>query len=134
MDIMFYGCLLGSLLIFLLRKPIQGYFRYADRAEWPLLSLLALSALGAAYIMWQLKAIFKTLDNPFVESNIQCFRKIAVACFLIGTLYIVKCMVWFTIATAVIAIFFTVATLFCLTLKDVFKQAVAYKIENDWTV
>jgi hypothetical protein len=29
---------------------------------------------------------------------------------------------------------FAVGTLFCLTLKDIFKQAMFYKEEHDWTV
>jgi hypothetical protein len=49
-------------------------------------------------------------------------------------IYLVKICIWLTIASSIIVIIFSLLGLFCLTLKDVFKQAVAYKEENDWTV
>jgi hypothetical protein len=72
--------------------------------------------------------------DPFVEKNVSSFRRIAVACFIIALIYLVKMPFWFTPSTASFFIIFSLAGLVCLTLKDVFKQAVAYKLENDWTV
>jgi hypothetical protein len=34
----------------------------------------------------------------------------------------------------VIVIMFIIASLFCLTIKDLFKQAINYKNENDLTI
>ena len=97
---------------------------------------LFLSGVCAVYIIWQLRKLFKTLlgGNPFVMDNVNCFRKMAVASFLIAVIFAVKSMISFTYGAAIIVIVFAVAMLFCLTLKDVFKQAVYYKEENDWTV
>ena len=53
---------------------------------------------------------------------------------MISIIYIVKLTFMFTIATSIIVIVFALIGLFCLTLKDLFKQAVSYKEENDWTV
>jgi len=80
--------------------------------------------------------MFKTLigGNPFISANVICLRKCSVASFLMAIIYAFKISIWFTIASSIIVIIFAILGLFCLTLKDVFKQAVAYKEENDWTV
>ena len=80
--------------------------------------------------------MFKTLiaGNPFVWDNIRHFDRMAVSCTVIALIYIVKSFVIFSIATVVIVCVFIIAALFCLTLKDIFKQAIIYKEENDWTV
>jgi uncharacterized protein YxeA len=102
----------------------------------PLTITLVVSGIASVYIMYNLKSMFTTLlgGNPFVESNVSCFRKMAVASFIIALIYIAKCFYWFTLATVVIVIAFAIAGLFCLTLKDIFKQAVYYKEEHDYTV
>ena len=74
------------------------------------------------------------LGNPFVEENTSCFRKIAVACALVCLIYIVKSVLLFTYGSVVIAVVFLIGCLFCLTLKDIFKQAIALKEENDLTI
>jgi xanthine/uracil permease len=80
--------------------------------------------------------MFKSLlgGNPFINKNVSCFRRMAVACAVISLLYIIKCFFLFTIATVIIVLVFVIGCLFCLTLKDIFKQAIALKEENDLTV
>lgn len=99
-------------------------------------SVLAASGICAVYILFQLKRMFRTLlgGNPFVEANISCFRRIAVACALVCLIYIVKSVLLFTYGSVVIAVVFLIGCLFCLTLKDIFKQAIALKEENDLTI
>lgn len=99
-------------------------------------SVLAASGICAVYILFQLKRMFRTLlgGNPFVEENTSCFRKIAVACALVCLIYIVKSVLLFTYGSVVIAVVFLIGCLFCLTLKDIFKQAIALKEENDLTI
>jgi hypothetical protein len=46
----------------------------------------------------------------------------------------VETFFWFSLMSSIIVVIFFLLGLFCLTLKDVFKQAVAYKEEADWTV
>lgn len=135
-DIMFYGGIVCCVLVPFLVKWASGYFGYEESHILPFTIILLGSGLAAVYIMYNLKSMFKTLlgGNPFVWSNVSCFRKLAVASFVIALLYSVKCFFWFTIATALIVVVFVIAGLFCLTLKDVFKQAIHYKEENDYTV
>jgi len=135
-DIMFYGGILCCAALPFIMSPLMEYFRYSETEILPYTAILLASGLCAVYILWQLKKMLKTLfsGNPFVSANATCLRKCAVASFLIATVYLVKAVFWFTVATAVIVIIFMLLGLFCLTLKDVFKQAIAYKEETDWTV
>ena len=98
--------------------------------------VLVLAGLCAVYILFQLKAIFKTLlgGDPFVQQNVSCLRKCGVASFLIAIIFLVRLLFGWTLGSSIVVIIFVVLGLFSLTLKDVFKQAVAYKEENDWTV
>jgi len=80
--------------------------------------------------------MFKTLlgGNPFVMKNVSCLRKCAVASALIALIFAVRLSLWFTFAAAIIVVIFSLLSLFSITIKDLFKQAVAYKEETDWTV
>jgi len=135
-DVMFYGGILICIALpFLLPRGME-FIGHSMDMYIPNLVVLMLSGLFAVYIVYQLKAIFKTLlgGNPFVPRNVSCLRKCAVASALISAVYWGRILIWFTISSTVIALIFALLSLFCLTLKDVFKQAVAYKEENDWTV
>jgi hypothetical protein len=98
--------------------------------------ILLAAGLCSIYILFQLKRMFKTLlgGNPFVKENVVCLRKCAVAGALIALIFVVRIAFFFTIAAAIIVIIFAMLSLFCLTIKDLFKQAVAYKEDADWTV
>ncbi|MCL2336689.1 MAG: DUF2975 domain-containing protein [Firmicutes bacterium] len=135
-DIMFYSGILSCLAMPFIMPSLTERLGYGPDVVAPYTVILLLSGLCALYIVWQLKTIFKTLlgGNPFVEKNVGCLRRCAVASFVIAIIFLVKTSIWFTIASAIIVIMFAILGLFCLTLKDVFKQAVAYKEENDWTV
>ena len=135
-DIMFFGGILCCIAVPFIMPYLAVYFGYREAAVLPFTIILLSSGLCALYILWQLKAMFKTLlsGNPFTGANVSCLRKCSVASFLIAILYIAKLTFWFTIASSIIVIIFSLLGLFCLTLKDVFKQAIAYKEENDWTV
>ena len=135
-DIMFYGGILCCLAVPLIMPLLVDFFGYEEGTVLRFTIILFLSGLCSVYILWQLKAMFKTLlgGDPFVAANVSCLRKCSVASLLIAILYIIKLTFWFTIATSLIVIIFSLLGLFSLTLKDVFKQAVAYKEENDWTV
>jgi len=100
------------------------------------LAILISAGICAIYILFQLKIIFKTLmtGNPFVYDNVSCLRKCGVASFLITIIFSVRLAFWFTAGSVLIVILCTLLGLFSLTLKDVFKQAIIYKEENDWTV
>ena len=135
-DIMFFGGIACCLAVPFIMQPLKSFFWYKDSQVVPLAIILELSGLSALFILWQLKAMFKTLlgGNPFTGANVTCLRKSSVASFVIAIVFIVKLTFWFSIASFIIVVIFALLGLFCLTLKDVFKQAVVYKEENDWTV
>jgi hypothetical protein len=135
-DIMFFGGIAIVIAVPWLARLLSNYYGYTDTDYWILTIALFTSGVCAVYILFNLKVMFKTLlgGNPFVEKNISCLRKIAVASMLIAIIFAVKTILMFTVATAVIVLVFIIASLFCLTLKDIFKQAIYYKEEHDWTV
>ncbi|MDR0293279.1 MAG: DUF2975 domain-containing protein [Oscillospiraceae bacterium] len=135
-DIMFYGGIIGCIALPFIMPALAGFLGYSPYIVIPYTVILILSGLCALSLLWQLKAIFRTLlgGNPFTAPNVSCLRKCSVASFLIAVIFLLKICFWFTIASSLIVIIFSLLGLFCLTLKDVFKQAVAYKEENDWTV
>ena len=135
-DIMLYGGMLCCVAVPFIMPALSKYFHYQESAVLPFAIILELSGLCSLYMLWQLKAMFKTLlgGDPFVGGNVTCLRKTAVASFLIAILFLAKLSFWFTVASTLIVIIFSLLGLFCLTLKDVFKQAITYKEENDWTV
>ena len=100
------------------------------------MALLMVTGAVGVYILITLRCMYKTLlsGNPFVESNVKAFFRMAVSCAVIAVCYIVKCFVVFSFGTAIVAIVFVIASLFCTTLGDLFRKAVEYKQENDWTV
>ena len=138
-DIMFYGGILICLSLPFVMGSAMRTFGYAyDARELRLLftGILGSSGLCAVYILCQLKRIFKTLlgGDPFVGGNVSALRKCGAASFLISIIFIIRLGFSFTLASSIVVVIFALLGLFSFTLKDVFKQAVAYKEENDWTV
>jgi hypothetical protein len=135
-DVMFFGGILCCAAAPFAFRPVTRLIGYSVKISAPFVAILYSSAICALFILWQLKAMFKTLlgGNPFVGKNVTCLRKCSVASFIIAIIYIADVVLWFTPASSAFVIMFSLLGLFCLTLKDLFKQAIAYKEENDWTV
>lgn len=135
-DVLFYVGIVCCALVPFSSAWILNYFNIADeKAKFVIVVLLA-SGISSVHILWQLKVIFKTLlnGNPFIHANVACLRKIAVSSLIISVIYVIKLIVLPTISTVIIIAIFIVACLLCLTLKDLFKQSIYYKDENDLTV
>ena len=135
-DVMFYGGTICCVAVPFLVPKLVEVSNYETRNVTPFIIVLLLLGLSSIYILWQLKIIFKTLigGNPFVDSNVNCLRKMAIASFIITIIFIVDFFKVLSLASLFSFVLFGLLGLFCLTLKDVFKQAIAYKEENDWTV
>ena len=135
-DIMFYGGIVTVATVPWWTKFFRDYFGYTTAEWYYIMVTLFISGICAVYIFYNLKQMFKTLlgGNPFVEENVSAFRKIAAACLIIAAIYAVKTFAMFSLATPLIVLVFVIGSLFCLTLKDIFKQAVYYKEENDGTI
>jgi len=149
-DIMFYGGIVACLIIPYLSAWVTGqlglfrsipfpynlYFVWHSIVLTQRTAIFFLSMVCAVYILWQLEKLFKTLlgGNPFVPANIICFRKMAIASAVIAVLFTIQHLTFSTLASGIVVAVSALATLFCLTLKDVFKQAVYYKEENDGVI
>ena len=135
-DVMFFGGILLCIALPSIMPHLARYLGYNKSVVLPFTIILLLSGLCLLFILWQLKSIFKSIiiGNPFVPKNVTYLRKCSVASAAISIIYLVKCIWWFAIPSAIVVIIFALLGLFCLTLKDLFKQSVNYKEENDWTV
>ena len=137
-DVMFFGGIAACFCVPLIVKWISGVYllRNMNIYTKQLTAALYISGICAVYILFNLKRMFKTLitGNPFVDKNVSCFRKMAAACAVVAATYLIKCILLFTPASAIIALVFAVGCLFCLTLKDLFKAAIEYKEENELTI
>ncbi len=135
-DVLFYIGIICCILVPFSSSWLIKYFNFAGENIIFMIAVLLSSGVASVYILWELKVIFKTLlvGNPFILKNVESLRKIALASAFISVIYLIKCVFSFTIATVVIIIMFVIASLFCLTIKDLFKQAINYKDENDLTI
>ena len=135
-DVMFFGGILVCLIIPYITSFLSRYYGYKPLKLWVFDLVLTTSGLAALYFVFQLKMIFKTLigGNPFVLENVTCLRKMSICCFLIAIVFFLRAFFYFTFEVAAIILIFIVGGLFCLTLKDVFKQSISFKEENDLTV
>ena len=135
-DVLFYVGIICCALVPFSSSWLVRYFYITDEMVLFMKVILLASGISGVYILWQLKVIFRTLmeGNPFIHANVTCLRKIAVACLVISLIYVLKLIVLPSISTVVIVAIFSVVCLLCLTLKDLFKQSIYYKDENDLTV
>ena len=136
-DILFYLSIVCVVLSPIFSRWLFGWINYSDSDYLIAFSVIIfLSGVCCSYILFNLKQMYKSLlvGNPFVDENVNHLRKIALSCFAIALMYIIKCFLMLTFATIVIAAVFIVGCMFCLTLKDLFKQAINYKTENELTI
>ncbi len=135
-DMFFYLGIVTVILVPFVTSKIIKNLNLSENLIVPTIITLLLSGACAVYIILQLKKTFKTLTsgNPFVIENTIYLKKMAIAAFIISAIYIFKLIYWFTPATVIIVLVFLVAGLFCLTLRDLFVQAVKFKEDNDLTI
>ena len=135
-DIMFFGGIAACIALPFMMPWLMAFVGISPYVRTTYTIILLGAGSCAVYILYQLKCMFTTLlgGNPFIKKNVSCLRNCAVASALIAVIFLVRLYLWFTIASAIIVIIFSLLSLFSLTLKDLFKQAVAYKEETDWTV
>ena len=117
--------------------PFMDFIGYQPAFHLPESIVLALSGIFALGILWQLRAMLKTVakGNAFVRKNVNCLRRAAVFCALIAFTYAGRIVfLYFTFGSMAVCVIFALLSIFALTLKDVFKQAVEYKEDVDGTV
>ncbi|MDR0272996.1 MAG: DUF2975 domain-containing protein [Clostridiales bacterium] len=136
-DILFYGGILCCIAAPFVMPYVLTGLGYPKTRQIEYAVIILSSGVCALCIVWQLKMMLKTLlgGNPFVPKNVTCLRRCSIASFLIAIIFTGKLfLLLFTPSSLIIVMIFFLLGLFCLTLKDVFKEAIAYKEEQDWTV
>ncbi len=135
-EIMFYGGILCTVSVPFVIGRLMEIFSYAPEAVPVYRVTLTVSGALAVYILFNIKNMYKTLleGSPFVDKNVSAFRRMAVAAAGICVVFMVQTVLAFTVGSLTIGIIFAIACLFSLTLKDLFKQAINYKTENDLTI
>lgn len=112
--------------------------------------ILLMTGIIALFIIYQFLKIFKNLkDNVlFSEDNLIRLSKIAINCFILSALYLVLAIIvfiimknatneiaYYTLAFSVILMFvFMVNGIGIKILCEIYKKAIEYKEENDFTI
>ena len=112
--------------------------------------ILLMTGIIALFVIYQFLKIFKNLkDNVlFSEENLIRLSKIAINCFILSILYLVLAIIvfiimknatneiaYYTLAFSVILMFvFMVNGIGIKVLCEIYKKAIEYKEENDFTI
>ena len=100
------------------------------------LIVLYLSGGLAILVLIELRKIFNSCvsETPFIMRNVTSLKRIGLAAFFIGGIFITKAVFFLTYLTLIVVFVFALAGLFCFVLADVFEEAVRHKEEIDFTV
>jgi len=99
--------------------------------------VLEICGVFALLIIWELRKMFKTvlLEDCFVKSNVISLKRMGTFSFIIAMVMCIRCCLFYiTLAAFAMVVVFIIAGLFSKVLAQVFDKAVAYKLENDFTI
>ena len=97
--------------------------------------IATLCILGGECIAFELLRMMHTLDgDPFVERNVRSLKRMGFMAILIALMGLGTLLLHPVPLAVVAAVPVAMCGLFSLVLSGVFRQAVAYKQENDLTV
>ncbi len=138
LDLIFIG---GIMILLSLPISLKWYLGYSYLGfnmdiYYFLLVLLVITGILALVIVYEIRKIFYTLKrkNPFVLENVKSLKHMGIASFLISFAYIFKIIFYNSFMTVIVLMVFVIAGFFSIILAEVFRQAVVYKEENDFTV
>ena len=112
--------------------------------------MIIATGIIALFIIYQFIKIFKHLkDNElFCEDNVKRLNNVSINCFVISTIYFITAVFVIAIITkyfqefiyyilfslTILVIIFAVAGLGIKILNEIYKKAIEYKEENDFTI
>ena len=136
LDFMFYAGILVTISLPLSIHWIGRYFPWLEQHYWALLAIYFILGIAAILLIHELRKIFRTVlaRNCFVTENVNSLRRMGNVSFFIVAMSLIRCIVYLTIAMAVVILVFIIAGLFSKVLAYVFEEAVRYKEENDMTI
>jgi hypothetical protein len=93
---------------------------------------------GGAAGLWVILELIRMLRSiplgPFVARNVRALNRVGGAALFLTAAFASKCFLYVTFLTVVGAAVFLLAGLFAFTLASLFRQAVAFREENDLTI
>lgn len=100
------------------------------------LGILYIGGILGFVILNELRKIFKSCidEDIFIENNVKRLLRMSIASFLVALDFLAKVFVVNSFMTMVVVFVFFLASVFCLVLSLVFKEAVRHKEENDLTI
>ncbi|HIW73193.1 MAG TPA: DUF2975 domain-containing protein [Firmicutes bacterium] len=100
------------------------------------MAVLVLSGVLAVLILWQARGIMHIINkgNPFVSEMVRRLRTIGVECLVLAAFYFVSVFVVTRFFMVVVFVTFSVVGLILFVFAQIFRQAIAYKEENDMTI
>ena len=136
LDFMFYAGILATISLPFSIRWTGRYLSGLERYYWTMLVIYFILGISAIFLIHELRKIFRTVlaKNCFVAENVNSLRRMGNISFFIVVMSLVRCIVYFTIAMAVVIFVFIIAGLFSKVLAYVFEEAVRYKEENDMTI
>lgn len=136
LDFMFYSGIAVTVSLPFSIKWLGGFLpRLLEHYEANVIIYFVLG-VSAVVLIRELRKIFDTVlqEDCFVAENVISLRKMGNVSFFIALMSVVRCIVFMTIAMAVVILVFVIAGLFSRVLAYVFEEAVRYKEENDLTI
>ncbi len=136
LDFMFYAGILAIISLPFSIRLTGRYLSGFERYYWVMLVIYFILGISAIFLIHELRKIFRTVlaKNCFVTENVNSLRRMGNVSFFIVVMSLLRCIVYFTIAMAVVIFVFIIAGLFSKVLAYVFEEAVRYKEENDMTI
>jgi len=96
--------------------------------------LMFVGASGAWIVFEMIRMLHSISTSPFVARNVRALKRVGIILFILAAAFFGKCFIYNTFLTMVGAVIFFIACLFAFTLASLFKQAVAFREENDLTI
>lgn len=100
------------------------------------LVILLISGIVAECILWQGRAILHNVNRglAFTPDTVKRLKICGIECLVLGVIWGISLLLVTKIFVAAILVTFTVVGMLLLVLSELFRQAVAYKDENDMTI
>ena len=117
----------------------RGFFEFLRHSENNIVLLklvLFTSGVLSTIILFTLRQLYTSMlaGNPFNRKNPVLLGRIGVLGLIIAVIYALKLLFAPTFGTMMISLIFIICFLFCMTLRDLFARASAYKEENELTI
>ena len=132
------GAIITATLPFLLDKYFvilyDAYYLKSGYRTFILVFLMFVGLAGLWVILeliWMLRSIPL---GPFIIRNVWALKRVGVIFFVLAVVFFGKCVLYVTILTMVGGALFLLGGLFSFTLASLFRQAVAFREENDLTI